>query len=189
MDFKERPLIFVDIETSGLDPMYHDILEIGAIKTDQAFNELGQYESKIRMEHAMRAQAEALAINGYTEEAWEGAPSLHDVMIDFAQFSKDGILAAWNVAFEHGFLREAFRNGHTFDLMGYHRIDVPSIAWFRLPQLKKMSMDAISEILEMPAEPKPHRAITGAQRALDILKSLAHWQTVEKDVVKKWIDA
>lgn len=44
----EQKFLFLDIETTGLDPDAHTILEFGAILTDEKFHELARFQSCIR---------------------------------------------------------------------------------------------------------------------------------------------
>ena len=36
MDFIDRSLVIVDLETTGLDPLVHEVIDIGAVRVDQA---------------------------------------------------------------------------------------------------------------------------------------------------------
>jgi DNA polymerase III alpha subunit (gram-positive type) len=93
-------------------------------------------------------------------------------MPQFSDFVAGGVLAAWNITFEYGFLLEAFTRANIPDPMDYHRIDIPTLAWSRFPRLEHFSQNDIAKLLGLPMEPEPHRAITGAEYALIILRAL-----------------
>lgn len=176
MEFKERPIIVTDLETSGIDPREHDIIEIGAFKVNQDLEVLDQFERQVVMQYPVKAQPKALEVNGYLDrlDDWKTAVTITEAMMDYAAFSFEGVLAAWNITFEYSFLTEAFRKTGVTHSMDYHRIDVPSICWSNIRQFKRLGQDPIAEALGLPPEPQPHKAMTGAQYALDILRQVKH---------------
>ena len=172
MNFRDRNILITDIETTGLDPKLQDMIEIGSIKVNQNLEEIARFDAKISIQHPETVSLKALEINGYTPDKWKDAKSLKLVMEDFYQFAKEGILSSWNITFEYNFIEESFNRSSLTNPMDYHRIDIPSLAWFELTNLEKLSLDYAAKELGLPSEPKPHRAITGAQYALDVLRIL-----------------
>ena len=175
MNFKDRPIVVVDLETMGLEPQNHDIIDIGAIKLDQDFNEYERFGARIHPRRPFNFQPEALAVNGYNAEDWLDSLAIYDVMPAFAKFAQDAILISWSIKFEYSFLAEAHKFCNLPDAMDYYRycFDVPSIVWWLYgDQMDRVSMNSTARLLGMPEEPRPHRAITGAQYALDILRKI-----------------
>lgn len=62
-------LVFVDLETGGLDPQRHAITQIAAIACDESLNELETFECKCRFKPES-ADPEALALNSYNADVW-----------------------------------------------------------------------------------------------------------------------
>jgi DNA polymerase III alpha subunit (gram-positive type) len=173
MDFCNRPLIVTDTETSGLDPARHELIEIGAIKLDpMTLEETGRFERRVMMRYPETAEAKALEVNGYSPDLWADATTLIEAMYDFQVFSKDGVFVAHNVAFDWAVIQAAFRRTAVKNLMDYHQLDLPSMAWMLNPHRKSFRMSAISEDLGIPPEPTPHRAINGALQAARVLRLL-----------------
>lgn len=57
----------IDIETTGLDPLYHDIIEIAILPLDGAFDPLGDippFVARIRARRPQNASVKAMEING-----------------------------------------------------------------------------------------------------------------------------
>ena len=173
MLFYQRPIIIVDFETTGLNPRRHDIIEIGAIRVDQEnLLEQDRFNNRVRIQNPNTVQPVAMQVNGYNADVWEDAPPLAEVMEPFSDFIAGGVLAAWNITFEYGFLSEAFTRTNIPDPMDHHRIDIPTLAWLKFPRLEHFSQNDIAKILGLPPEPEPQRAITGADYAWTILRAM-----------------
>lgn len=56
-------LAFVDVETTGLIPGYHEMIDIGIAMTDLDGVELGSLFIRIQPEHPERTEAGARAVN------------------------------------------------------------------------------------------------------------------------------
>ena len=63
-------LMFYDLETAGLDPEQHPIIQIAAIAVDSALCELESFEAKIRFEES-EADPRSLSANRYSKEIWK----------------------------------------------------------------------------------------------------------------------
>lgn len=50
--FKPKRILWVDLEMTGLDPVYDEILEVAAIVTDWDFQEVATYEGVVRHDGA-----------------------------------------------------------------------------------------------------------------------------------------
>ena len=172
MNFSERPIIITDVETTGLNPRLHETIEIGAVKVDHNLLELDRFDVKVKPYFIERAEAKALEINGYNARDWEYALEPWNATTLFSKFARDGILCAWNITFEYGFLEELFRTTQVFNSMDYHRIDIPSIAWAKFPGLDKIGLDAIGARFGLAPEVKPHRGINGALYEWEVLYNL-----------------
>jgi DNA polymerase III subunit alpha, Gram-positive type len=175
MNFSDRAIILTDVETTGLDPRRHEIIDIGAIKIDQNLNVLGRFATKVKPQFLGSADPVALKINGYSPDAWGCAEHPWTAFHDFHKFSAGEILAGWNVAFEFMFLKDAFQEYQVADIMtsyAHLRIDLPSIAWALIPGLKKFSLNAVGAHFYIPPEFEPHTAIGGAEYELEVFRHL-----------------
>ncbi len=66
---RDRPRCFIDIETNGLNPTYHSIMEVAAERED-----FPPFVSKVRG-NMRNAEPQALEVIGYSEEEWKDAPT------------------------------------------------------------------------------------------------------------------
>ena len=121
MDGKQRYL-FIDVETTGLDPEKNEVIEVGAIVCEQADNddkptELCRYTCKLRAEHGV-VDIEALAVNGrrlcvdvLTDEI--SAEYAKEIVYGFADFladyvTNDTLIIGNNVKFDIEFVDALF---------------------------------------------------------------------------------
>ena len=113
-----RPIVFVDLETTGLDCHTHEILEFAAVRTDPEGREQAYFEHRVIPEHIDRASPEALQVNGYTESGWFDAVPLRVALVDYAQIlgaDEECITVIQNPVFDMGFIREAVRKTSSED--------------------------------------------------------------------------
>ncbi|MBI3290029.1 3'-5' exonuclease [Candidatus Microgenomates bacterium] len=130
IDFRTRPLLFIDLEFSGLDPRIHEILEVGAIVVDPTTLEIKkEYEVKTKPLHIENADPKALDINGYKKEDWENAVEISEALNNLNQIAPNGMIVGWNVAYDCMFLDMAYRNNNIKPAFDYHKIDILALGW------------------------------------------------------------
>lgn len=132
----ERNLLFVDIETTGLDPTRHEIIEIGAILAVPQPTLLGpatltfakEWERKIIPERIESGDPRALEVSGYHRRDWSEAVPLQKAMEELTALAQNAVIVAQNVTFDWSFLIVAA--GATRVPLDravfYHKVDLPS---------------------------------------------------------------
>lgn len=101
------PLVFVDVETTGLSPWKGDrVLEIGALRVEN-----GKVVSKINtlLYPECDVPYYITQITGITDEHVTGAPLFADVWDEFETITKDATFVAHNVGFDYGFIQSEYR--------------------------------------------------------------------------------
>ncbi len=173
--FFDRPLAITDVETTGLDPRSHEIIEIGLLLVDQrSLAVIDTLDVKVKPCRLELADPEAMAVNGYRAEDWQNALDLQWAMLWFAIKTREAVFASWNITFDWPFIEEAFRRTGVPDLTDRRKFCLMSAAIERLhgADLKSVSKDAVAEFLKLPPEDKPHRAMNGVRHALEVYKAL-----------------
>ena len=160
---KDKPPVFVDVETTGLKPKVNEIIEFAAVrdKTGETFT------TKIKPKRIETASEYALKLNGYTEEAWADAPEMEDILPEIVDFLKDSVIAGQNPRFDASFINAASEE-HGIDLrVDYHVIDVATLSYEHLFPcgLDSLSLKNVCKFLGVPPEPEVHRALNGALMA------------------------
>jgi len=168
-------IAIVDVETTGLDECFHEIIEIGAvIFDDQTFEILDTVDIKIKPEHPDRMMRDAQRLNGYNPEEWEDAMTLNKAMLIFTEKTRGAIFCAQNMIFDWEFIKEASRKTKNVLRFHYRRLDIPSMAWAKLPSnsVKSVSLKALCAYFEVDPEPEMHRALNGAMAEFGVYKKL-----------------
>jgi len=173
----------IDIETTGLDPETHEMIDIGAVYADLEGREIARFFTRIRPEYPERADPGAVSVNGYSQSRWEaaGAVSPQEAVLSFIAFHEKAaagrsvLFTAYNAWFDQAFLsRLLARHDRKFrDLFFYHILDLPSMAWGQ--GVTALSGGGVSAALGLPDEtrdPLKHTGETGALFNLSVYRSL-----------------
>jgi DNA polymerase III epsilon subunit family exonuclease len=182
---KIHNLAFIDVETTGLNPDVHEIIELGVVLARQipqegkgpALEVVEEFEYKIIPERLFNADPESLKINGYTSEKWTDAKPLKEVMEDFAKRTQGASFVAHNVSFDLEFIKRAFERAGVKNLMHYHKIDTISLAFAKLyhdPKAEKFSLRFLCEYLGIKNE-SAHTAISDARATFELYQKLINF--------------
>lgn len=97
----------LDLETTGINPALHRIVEVAIIR----FNLSGDEESfSTLVDPGMPMPHDAWGIHGISDEMVRGAPLIGDVLDEIEGFIDGSLLVAHSAAFDLSFLGAAFRN-------------------------------------------------------------------------------
>lgn len=168
-------LAIIDLETTGLDPQTHEIIEIGLVVVDsEDYTILDQWDAKVRPERPQDGHPEAYKVNGYTKEEWIGAMTLDQALLALSERMTMATMLSYNVSFDYGFLQAAYRKTGLKDPMNYHRLDLLTLAWSKIPHHKMQSwaLRSVCAYLRIPPEPKIHRGANGAMKAYEVYRRL-----------------
>lgn len=91
--------IYLDLETTGLDPKGNEIIEIAILDE----NETVLLDTFIKPVH-VRQWPEAQAVNGISPAMVKDAPALADLKQQICEITKGRELFIWNASFDLGFL-------------------------------------------------------------------------------------
>jgi len=178
-----RDVIFYDLETTGLDPMVNEIMQIGAIsqKTGEEFNIHVEFDIE-------KASPEALAINHY-DPSTPRVP-LRTALEAFASFCRrnpaivtksDKSGKSWrsavlhgynNLSFDKPFLEKAFRDHNIFQPYSFVQFDWFNMAVFVFGDRSTITQTAVAGYLGIEV-PNAHDALADVHVLREIAKALA----------------
>ena len=177
-----RPIAITDVETTGLIPGYHEIIELGLVLVNQPeLDIITTFSAKVKPDHIHRLSPKAQEINGYNDEEWQDALELDDAMQLYNILTADAMFAAHNVVFDWAFIDTAFKQCDIHPTMDYHRIDTLTLAWSKLRYTgeAKIGLASLCDLLGVERERDPHRALGGALAVHRVMKKLMEEQTLE----------
>lgn len=165
-----------DIETTGLNPKYHEIIEIAAVvlKKGELCEEFHAY-----IKPRKPVPEFITGLTGISNETVADADTIENVLPEFLDFIKNRCLVAHNAEFDMGFIREALkRQGILIDL-GY--MDTLALSRTMLPELSSHKLNTVAEKLNLP-QFTHHRATDDAKTVAYMLKSF--FETLSSKDVK-----
>jgi DNA polymerase III alpha subunit (gram-positive type) len=166
-------LCFVDVETTGLVPGHHEMIDAGMVWTDLEGEELGRLFLRIMPRHPERASPGAVAVNAFSVRRWQELGALDPeeavarmvTVHDSLRAGRRVMMVAFNSHFDTAFMDHLFRSVDASwrDLFHYFVLDIPSMAWSL--GLRQLTGAGLSEALGVRDEPhvaEEHTGITGA---------------------------
>ena len=179
-------MIVLDIETTGLDPGRHSIIEVGAIDFDCPGN---YFNARCQIWDGAEIDFKALEINGLTineihdQTIFTQKELLSRFMI-WIDHIEDKTIAGQNVDFDINFLNESSTRCGLKLSLGKRKVDQHSVVYTHFlkrnisPPLKDgfsdLNSDLIMNYVGLPPEPKPHRAINGARFEAEAMSRLIY---------------
>lgn len=189
-------MIALDCEMSGLNPLEHAILSIGALDLE---NPKRSFYGECFLPPNKTFQVEALAVNGFTEEqifdkSKDSLKTLMEKFYEWLQGCAEKTLVGQNVSHDRAFLNTAFAESEVPFQFHYRIVDIHSVAVAmflrdgRSLNIEdgriKMSLDKIAEAVGLPEEPRPHNALTGATYNAEVFTRLVY----KKNLIEQFKD-
>lgn len=164
-----KSYIAFDLETTGLNPMENEIIEIGALKVRDG-KVAERFMEFIRPRTPISSTI--TGITGITNEMVENSRPCCDVVSDFLDFCEDDVLIGHNIAFDYSFMKcSAVREGRRFEKMG---IDTLKIAKKTHRDLDSRSLGRLCEYYHIENK-AAHRAYHDALATAKLYQTLAHY--------------
>ncbi|PIR47152.1 MAG: hypothetical protein COV07_00570 [Candidatus Vogelbacteria bacterium CG10_big_fil_rev_8_21_14_0_10_45_14] len=183
VNMRDSNLAFIDLETTGLDPTRHEIIEIGLVLVKQKRTKkrgyellaLKEWDVKVKPMRIQDADKIALKINGYREEDWKSAINLKRALEKLSKLTKGAIIVAQNIAFDWAFLEKAYREyGVPMGMHSKRKLDTVSI-WFAKyhndPVPEKFSLYHMAKYTGVK-NIKAHTALSDARATFEIYKKV-----------------
>ncbi len=163
--------VVFDIETTGLNPYNHHLIEIGAVKVCRGI--ITERFSKF-VNPLISIPYEIEELTGIKDSMLKDAGLIEEVLPEFLTFCEGSVLVAHNAEFDVNFIRlKAEKLGLDTD---FTVADTMTLARVLLPELKTFNLKSVSKALNILLE-NHHRAVDDAEatagiflRFLDMLK-------------------
>lgn len=161
-------LVIIDLETSGLKPDLHEIIELGAIRINQG-EEVDSFQALIKPQQPLPEAVAQLTGLSHQQLKDQGLP-IQEALPAFLSFLSSHPIVAHNIAFDLAFLREACaQNGLSFP--GNRRIDTLALSERHVKDAPDHKLTTLMEHFELPY-PDRHRSLADCRATLLLLHKL-----------------
>lgn len=176
-------LAHLDVETTGLVPGFHEMIDLGLVLTDLEGRIIDSLFLRVMPTHPERISEGARRVNGFDVARWRQLGALSqsaavDSLVSFharAAAGRSVMLVAFNSQFDAAFLDHLFRSrGSTWRaLYHYFVLDIPSMAWsLGHRQLTNSAIAAQLGVVDEPRVAEHHTGMTGAMLNVRIYQAL-----------------
>lgn len=159
--------IVFDIETTGFDSSYDEVIEIGAIKVHN--NKIvSKFNSLIRPQNEIDEYITELT--GITNEMVKDAPTIEKILPEFMNYIGNDILIGHNVNFDINFIYDnLYRN--KFNVLTNDFVDTMRIARNLLPELPHHRLIDLANYFEIDAT-NNHRSLKDCEITMNVYEQL-----------------
>jgi DNA polymerase III epsilon subunit-like protein len=166
-------LAFVDVETTGLVPGWHEMIDLGVVMTDLDGNPLDSLFVRIQPRHPERLSPGAARVNAFDAARWRALGALSDSAAADSLFrfhqrvaaGRSVMMVAFNSQFDTAVLDHLLRaSGRSWrELYHYFVLDLPSMAWgLGHRELTGTALARRYGVADEPHTAEDHTGITGA---------------------------
>ncbi|MBN1175993.1 3'-5' exonuclease [Candidatus Woesearchaeota archaeon] len=178
---RERPIIIIDLETTGLSPHRHKITEIAAVKILN--NEIvDEFQTLVNPETPIPRFITKLT--GITNDMVRDQPKIKEVLPSLKQFIGNSLIVGHNISFDYNFLQENFWRHENF-LLTNDTLCTMKLARRIHSDLPSKRLGMICEYYGLINE-NAHRAMSDVQATHGILNNML--ETLSQKEIKSFED-
>ncbi|MCP4136577.1 MAG: hypothetical protein GY754_36745 [bacterium] len=170
MDYEQKiwETVFcsLDLETTGPNPAFHDIVEIGMIRFTME-SESDVFEALVCPPGEISAVA--TRIHGITNDMVEDSPYLEDLLDEITRFMSGAILVIQNPEFDLSFLDRAYKSAEKESPL-LEAYDTVKMAQMTYPGLENHKLDSLCRHLGIELE--HHRALSDTRACMEVFRNI-----------------
>ena len=176
--------IIFDIETTGLDSSYDEVIEIGAIKVKN--NKIvSKFNSLVKPKNEIDEYITELT--GITNEMVKDAPTIEEILPDFMNYIGNDILIGHNVNFGINYIYDnLYRN--KFDVLTNDFIDTMRISRKLLPELPHHRLIDLAKYFKIDST-NNHRSLKDCEITMNVYENLKEIALQKYDNVDEFKNA
>jgi DNA polymerase III subunit epsilon len=187
--------LVLDLEMTGPDPEWNEIVQIGAVLCNSNWKELGRFITNVYPENKQAFSSASEKIHDLSLAELENAPILFDALENFEkwilkslnsnEFQKENlfrdiIISGQSVMYDINFLRAAYTKQKMKWLFNHTQLDLHTLSWFLFKILEengfetpvKRSLGSIAAFFELEREGNTHNALEDAVLTKDCLSGV-----------------
>lgn len=158
----------LDLETTGLNPKYDKIIEVGAVKVRNG-QIIDRFQSLIRP--GITLPEKITELTGITRQELEEAPDSENVIPQVIEFLGDDVILGHQVMFDYSFLKKAAVNLNLWKSEQSHLgLDTLRLSRIYLPELPSRRLSDLCSYYGI--EHQAHRALGDAESTVRLYEIL-----------------
>jgi DNA polymerase-3 subunit epsilon len=190
--------LVLDLELTGPDVGYHDIIQIGAVLCDAHWNEQSHFLSNVYPENPEAFSQRSEEVHGLSIYDLEDAPARYEVLEAFEHWVrqtlgrneyaslKDVLLCGQGILTDVNFLKWAFEEENIEWPFSYKVLDLMSFSFLMYKILKNNgkkvpkshSLDAVAAMFDLSRDTEEHNALEDARLTAACFK--AYWEIADQ---------
>jgi DNA polymerase-3 subunit epsilon len=195
------PYLIIDLEMSGTEYGFHDIIQIGAVLADDNLNTIAEFSSLVYPKNEDIFSEEAEEIHGISIFDLEGAELIHNVLDSFEVWVRkkihrkksdklnDLIVCGQSIMNDINFLMVEYKEQHLAWPFSYRILDLMSITDLmyrifdanKIERPKSYSLRNVAKYLKIEILEDKHDALEDARITLQCLQT--YFAQIEKFVI------
>lgn len=181
----DLPLVFVDVETTGVAPALNEIIEVGAIRIDPGAP-VSEFQSLVRP--AAEVSPFVLRLTGIAAGDLKSAPDFGEIVIALREFIGDAVFVAHHADFDFDILNHYFRRFGQAQMTN-DVVDTRDLALMCFSHLKAHRLSELSS--EFKISGKFHRALDDCRHLFHVfevmLANMRTWHPFIRQFARKAI--
>jgi DNA polymerase III subunit epsilon len=177
------PYLILDLEMTGTEAGFHDIIQIGAVLASDTWAPLSEFESLVYPDHEDSFNAGAEAIHGISADDLDDAPSSFEALEDFEAWVRktlkrrsqdpihDIIVCGQSVINDIHFLQTKYKELNLKWPFSFKLIDLLSVTHFmyriwdqnQVPRPNSYSLKAVATHFQLSRAEAHHNALEDAR--------------------------
>ncbi len=158
----------LDLETTGINPAYSRIVEIGAIRFNLK-GEISRFQTLVNP--GVHIPEKVRAIHGISDSMVIGAPEIEEVLPHFKNFIGDSMPVIQNPLFDLSFLEIAFKKNN-LDRECLRALDTVKMSQKHFKDLPNHKLSTLAKILGLKV--RSHRALDDAIACMHVFLKILH---------------
>lgn len=164
--------IVIDIETTGLDPYFDEIIEIGALKIENN-HIVDSFNSLIKLPYNGKLSPFIEKLTGISNEMLKDAPKIKEVLPKFLKYIGNSILIGHNVNFDINFLYDKI-NDKLKKTLSNNFVDLMRLSRKLFPELPNHKLITIAQYFNVSTK-NHHRALEDCEITFQCLKHVSKY--------------
>ncbi len=174
--------LVLDLETTGTEVGYHEIIQLGAVLLDQDFNEISNFFSNVCPVYENRFSKEAQKVHHLSMIDLENSPAIYEIIPQFEDWIlkslklknkkelRNLVLAGQSVYFDIIFLQYAYKQNQIPYPFSHKILDLKILAFYYFTILKNnnidvpqsLSLESIANFFNLKRSSNVHNALEDA---------------------------